>query len=152
MKRIRTLALTLLAAAATSLPLAAAAAPAPAQPQSEAQYAERVAEVKQALEAWRLAWELGDFKSYTRLYHSSFKGTARSHKQWEQQRRARLGRKDIAVKIENLEARPLGDSEMEVRFVQHYTAGAHKDSGTKTMKLKRENGAWRITQESWTRR
>jgi murein L,D-transpeptidase YafK len=161
MKRIRTLGRALLAATAASLALVAAAAPAgvpPAAPaasapaQTDAQYAERVGEVKQALEAWRLAWELGDFNSYRRLYHPSFKGTAGTRKQWEQQRRARLARKDIGVKIENLEARSVGDSAMEVRFVQQYTAGGHKDTGEKRMTLRRDKGAWRITQESWRKR
>jgi hypothetical protein len=156
MKKL-TLGLALLAAAATSLPLAALAAPAPAaaaapaQPMTEAQYAQYIGEVRQTVEAWRLAWELGDVKSYTGLYHPSFKGTAGSRQQWEQQRRARMtGRKDISVKIENLEARPVGAAAIEVRFVQHYTAGKKKDTGVKLMTLRREDGAWRITEESWS--
>ena len=153
MKRIHTLGWALLAAAAASLPFAAAAAPAAAvvvAPQvSEAQYAQQVVEVKQALEAWRLAWELGDVDNYIRIYDPSFKGTASSRKKWEKERRTRLARKDIAVKIENLEARPVSANEIEVRFVQSYTAGKRKDIGVKLMRLRRDNGAWHITRETW---
>ena len=148
MKRIRTLACALLVAAATALP-AAAQTPAPTTAATEAQYNDAVREVRQALEAWRLAWELGDFKSYQSIYDPAFMGAESSRKEWEQQRRSRLARKDIAVKIEKLEARLVNDSEMEVRFIQHYSAGRRSDTGEKRMTLKRVKGAWLITQETW---
>jgi hypothetical protein len=44
----------------------------------------------------------------------------------------------------------VGAAAIEVRFVQHYTAGKKKDTGVKLMTLRREDGAWRITEESWS--
>jgi hypothetical protein len=38
-----------------------------------------------------------------------------------------------------------------VRFLQHYTQGDYQDVGEKTLRLRRIDGDWRITQERWRR-
>ena len=121
--------------------------PAPAAPA-----ADRNQEVQQMLLAWRLAWELGDFGNYVRFYDPAFKGDAPSRQQWEKQRRARLANARIGLRMDNVRTTLLSDEEAEVQFVQHYSSGRHADVGDKRMKLRRVNGAWRITQESWTPR
>lgn len=124
-------------------------ASAPAQPASPA---DRTKEVQQALLAWRLAWELGDYASYVRFYDPAFKGDAGSRAQWEKQRRSRLGNGKIGVKLDNVRTTLVSDSEADIEFVQHYSSGRHSDVGNKRLKMKREGGAWRITEETWTPR
>ena len=110
----------------------------------------RAKEVQQALEVWRLSWELGDAEVYLRCYDPEFKGDAASRRAWEQLRRARLANAKINVKLEKPQTTLVSDSEAEIRFVQHYSSAAHKDVGEKTLKMRRSGGAWKITSESWT--
>jgi hypothetical protein len=110
---------------------------------------DRRSEIEQAMQAWKLAWELGDADTYLRFYESSFRGDAPSRPQWEKQRRARLANKNIGVRFDKVRTRMLSDTEAEVQFVQHYTSGRHQDVGSKRLQMKRVGGAWKITQESW---
>jgi hypothetical protein len=109
----------------------------------------RTKEVEEVLEAWRLAWELGEWRAYARFYDPHFHDGARSRKDWERQRRTRLARKDVSVKLENVRVDLESAYRADVRFVQHYTAKAHTDVGDKRLHLVRTEGAWRITQEEW---
>ena len=110
----------------------------------------RAKEVQQALEVWRLSWELGDADLYLRFYDPEFKGDAGSRKAWEQQRRARLANAKINVKVEKPQTTLVSDTEAEIRFVQHYRSAQHQDVGEKVLKMRRTGGAWKITSESWT--
>lgn len=121
-------------------------------PQTQEAPVDRRGEVQQAVQAWKLAWELGDADTYLRFYDPAFKGDAGSRQQWEKQRRARLANRDIAVRLEQVRTRMLGDGEAEVQFVQHYTSGGHRDVGAKRVQMKRVGGAWRITGERWKAR
>ena len=89
---------------------------------------------------------------YLRFYDPGFEGNADSRRQWERQRRARLAREKITVKIENLRIDLAGEDRAEVRFVQHYAAGRIQDVGEKRLRLRRSGGAWRITRETWKAR
>ena len=109
----------------------------------------RTTEIEQVLEAWRTSWELGEWSIYRRFYDAEFHGHAGSRRAWEQQRRERLARKDVTVRIENLRVELEDAFRAEVRFVQHYTAPGHQDVGDKRLRLVRSEGAWRITQEDW---
>lgn len=129
--------------------LAGAAVAAPNDGKAPAPSPERVKEVEQAIEGWRLAWELGEPDVYLRFYDPAFKGGKPSRRQWEQERRARLKREKITVKVEQLQVKLAGDDRADVRFVQHYTAGKISDVGEKRLKMRRDKGAWRITQETW---
>lgn len=150
---------TILAAAPAKQATAATAAPppapvatpadGPAQPRAQ-QASERIREVEQTLQAWRLAWELGDAGTYLRFYDSAFKGDLPSRKAWEAQRRSRLANAKIAVKVEKLQAQLTGDDVADLRFVQHYSSGRHRDVGEKHLRMQRVGGAWRIVQETWS--
>lgn len=144
------------APAPTSAPAAGpSAAPSTAQAgaaPATAAAAGRTAEVQQALQAWRQAWELGDVDQYLRFYDAGFKGDAATRQQWEQQRRARIGKQKVSVRAEDVRTRMLNENEAEVQFVQHYSAGGHADVGDKLLRLRRVDGGWKITQESWKAR
>jgi hypothetical protein len=113
---------------------------------------ERKREIEQSLQAWKLAWELGEADTYLRFYDPTFHGQAQSRAAWEKQRRARLGNRKISVELQDLRIRVVSDSVAEVKFVQHYSSAAHGDAGEKRLRLRRDGGAWRITQELWTPR
>lgn len=113
---------------------------------------ERKSEIDATLQAWKLAWELGEVEVYFGIYEADFRGDAPSRAQWEQQRRARVGHGKVGLKMENLRIRVLSDSEAEVQFVQHYSSAGHRDVGEKRLRLRRSGGAWRITEERWTAR
>ena len=132
--------------------LAGSGLAAPRQAKQAGAAPERVREVEQAIEAWRLAWELGEPDMYLRFYEPGFKGRAVSRAQWERQRRARLAREKITIKVDRLRIALVSDTEADVRFVQRYSAGGHRDVGEKHLRMRRSGGAWRITQESWKRR
>lgn len=121
-------------------------------PETQPASVDRRAEIEQSVQAWKLAWELGEADMYLRFYDAGFKGDAPSRQHWEQQRRARLGNKDIEVRFEKVRTRMLADDEAEVRLMQHYTSGQHRDVGEKRLQLKRVDGAWKITQERWEAR
>jgi hypothetical protein len=48
-----------------------------------------------------------------------------------------------------LRIRVLGADEVEARFEQHYRSRTHSDVGQKLIRMRREGGAWKITQEVW---
>lgn len=118
-------------------------------PETQAVSTDRRPEIEQTMQAWKLAWELGDADTYLRFYESTFRGDAPSRQQWEQQRRTRLANRDIGVRFDQVRTRMLSDTEAEVQFVQHYTSGQHQDRGSKRLQMKRVGGAWKITRESW---
>ena len=109
----------------------------------------RVKEIEQMLEAWRLAWELGEWRAYQRFYDPHFHGSAPSRSAWERERRGRLARKDVSVKLEDVHVTLESAKRARVTFVQRYTAKEHTDLGEKRLHLVRTEGAWRITQEDW---
>jgi hypothetical protein len=111
--------------------------------------AERRREIAQAVQAWKLAWELGESDLYLRFYDAQYRGQARSRAQWEQERRARLARRGISVQVEAPRIRLLGESEAEVSFLQRYASASHRDAGVKRLRLRRAGGAWRISEDSW---
>ena len=134
--------------AGSSLAITAVARPAAVDvPQTK----ERVREVEQAVEAWRLAWELGEADTYLRFYDPAFRGRAASRKQWEKERRARLGQRKIAVAVDKMQVRLVSQSEAEVRFRQRYTSAGHQDTGDKRLHMRRIGGAWKITREDFRR-
>lgn len=136
---------TWVAGLAAAVASGAFAAPARPDPESE----ERIQEVRKAVQAWQLAWELGDFDNYLRFYDPAFRGDLGSRKQWERQRRERLARKDIGLEVEDVQVKLVGRNQADVRFVQRYTSPEHSDVGEKRLRLRRVQGAWKITRESW---
>lgn len=140
------------AMAATPPTLMAAGAVVILPPETQAVSTDRKPEIEQTMQAWKLAWELGDADTYLRFYEPGFRGDAPSRQQWEQQRRTRLANRNIGVRFDQVRTRMLSDTEAEVQFVQHYSSGQHQDTGSKRLQMKRVGGAWKITQESWKAR
>ena len=123
-------------------------APAPA-PASAAASGNGIAEVEQAVHAWASAWARRDMGGYLGAYTSDFTGNKKSHKDWEDDRKARIEpRKHIAVEISDLRVSVNGDK-AEAHFKQAYESDSLQTTGHKTLTLVRApSGKWLIRQES----
>jgi hypothetical protein len=125
---------------------AASASPPPVSGNADAAI---LAEVEAALRNWRERWEQGDVDGYLRMYEASFTGGAASHAQWEQQRRQKMKNARPSILVEGLQAVRITPQEVELRFVQVYSAKQHRDKGNKTMVFRRSPQGWRIADERW---
>ncbi len=119
-------------------------APAPAAASNNA-----IAEIEAAVHAWASAWSRRDMTGYLGAYTPEFSGQARSHKAWEDDRKARIAtRKRISVELSDLRVSVNGDK-AQVRFKQAYESDALSTTGRKTLDLVRSpGGKWLIRQES----
>jgi hypothetical protein len=123
--------------------------PPPAPPDAAV---ERMRELQQAVQAWQQAWQGGDVDAYVRAYAPGYKANFRTRQAWEQDKKRRLTAAPIQVEISEVRWNVQGDNEAEVRFLQRFAQGRYRDFGEKTLRLRRIDGAWRITQESWRAR
>jgi ketosteroid isomerase-like protein len=127
------------AAAAAATPSAAPAGPSPAQLQVE---------VTEVVSNWAAAWSARDVEGYLSFYSANFElPGAQSRAQWESQRRARIANKSsIEVDISNLNVQVNGE-EATAEFDQAYKADKYSDNVRKTLRLKKEDGRWKIVTE-----
>ncbi|MFP5482216.1 MAG: TRAP transporter large permease subunit, partial [Gammaproteobacteria bacterium] len=127
------------AGVAPAAPVAAPAGPSPAQLQTE---------VTEVVSNWAAAWSARDVEGYLSFYSSSFElPGALSRAQWESQRRARIANKSsIEVDISNLNVQINGE-EATAEFDQSYKADKYSDNVRKTLRLKKEDGRWKIVTE-----
>jgi hypothetical protein len=102
------------------------------------------------LESWRQSWESGRFESYQRFYDGAFRGASSSRAAWESGRKDKLGAANISVKLSDVRTTAVGPDEVRVDFVQQYASARHRDTGHKTMTLRRDpQRGWVIVEESW---
>ncbi|MDX9821667.1 MAG: L,D-transpeptidase family protein [Syntrophales bacterium] len=115
------------------------------KPDSEAD----TAEVVRFVEAWRSSWEKGDLSSYRSCYAKDFTSRSMNLDVWIAYKGALQRRyKKIRVRVEGLsvEAR---DGSISAVFIQKYSAPGIKTSGKKKLDLKREDGKWKISRETF---
>ena len=86
--------------------------------------------------------------AYLGAYTSEFTGQTKSHRAWEDDRKARIStRKHISVEVSDLRVSVTGDK-AQAHFRQSYESDALTTSGHKTLELVRVGGRWLIKQES----
>ena len=125
-------------------------APAPAPtPAPAVASGDGIAEIDAAVHAWASAWSRRDMTGYLDAYTSDYATGGKSHKAWEDDRKARiLPRKHIAVEISDLRVSVNGDK-AQAHFKQTYESDTLTTSGHKTLDLVRTpSGKWLIKQES----
>jgi tetratricopeptide (TPR) repeat protein len=127
---------------------AAAPVPAPA-PTPTVASGNGISEVDAAVHAWAAAWSRRDMAGYLGAYTPDYATSGKSHKAWEDDRRARIvPRKHIAVEISDLRVSVNGDK-AQAHFKQTYESDSLTTSGHKTLELVRSpSGKWLIKQES----
>lgn len=130
---------------------AASPSPSPSAATSSDPEAAILQEVEVTLRNWRERWQEGDVDGYLRMYDPSFSGDAGTHAKWEQQRRRKMQDARPSIRIEKLQAGRITPQEVELRFVQTYSAKQHRDRGNKTLVFRRAPQGWLIADERWTR-
>jgi tetratricopeptide (TPR) repeat protein len=108
-----------------------------------------VGEVDAAVHAWAAAWSHRDMAGYLGAYTPDYTSGGKSHKAWEEDRRARIvPRKRIVVEISDLRVSVNGDK-AQAHFKQTYESDTLTTAGHKTLDLVRSpSGKWLIRQES----
>ena len=97
---------------------------------------------------WAASWSARDVEGYLSFYSANFElPGALTRAQWEGQRRNRISTKSlIEVGISNLNIQVDGDS-ATAEFDQAYKADKYSDNVRKTLRLKKEDGRWKIYTE-----
>lgn len=108
-------------------------------------------ELQAFLESWRISWETLDFNSYVEHYQPAFTGDRKTRKKWIANRKAAFARNASDLRIQIHEPIfKISEHEVEISFRQDFESAAHKDSGTKVLKLVKSEGRWMICKESFS--
>ncbi len=144
-------------------PAAPEAAPAPAAPTSPAPEADKPAssslqlEPEKIVDSWLASWMARDLPKYFSFYADDFKPArdkGRDHTDWEKNRKRIIGgSSNIKIKAEDVKVKrgtsgsKNGKEKAEIEFRQTYRSDSFADSVTKTLKLKENEGQWKIQRE-----
>lgn len=106
------------------------------------------AEVTEAVSNWAAAWSARDVEGYLSFYSVEFELPGElSRSQWESQRRERIASKsNIEVDVSNMDVQMNGE-EATAEFDQAYKADKYSDNVRKTLRLRKEDGRWKIVTE-----
>lgn len=117
-------------------------------------------EVNQMIENWRIAWQRGDWQSYSQFYDSSFSGRNYSRErgyrdmnrsEWIKDKTQKYSRSSIIsiqLKDKNIKC---NKNDATVTFTQSYQSARYVDSGIKTLHLRKHpSGAVYILWEGFT--
>ena len=97
---------------------------------------------------WADSWSQRDYKRYVGYYSANFKPMLRRNlDDWSRFRNQRLGKSYISVELADLVVEPGANATCTARFVQTYHSPDYSDRVEKTLKLRNEQGAWRIMSE-----
>jgi tetratricopeptide (TPR) repeat protein len=110
------------------------------------------AEIESVVAAWAEAWSQQRLREYLAFYASDFQATAfASREAWESTRRQRLATPsfiEVEIDLDSMTVREVGPSEVAATFVQSYRSDRHSDTVEKTLVFVRQDGAWRIRNET----
>jgi adhesin transport system outer membrane protein len=128
---------------------AAASAAQPSQPSAQAVASAAERSVRQALEAWRSAWEQRNLQGYLDSYAADFVPPGGlSRDAWEQRRRAVIGNaREVKLALANPQVTLQGTDRATTVFVQQYRSSSYEDVVTKTLEWRRKDGSWQIVSE-----
>jgi ketosteroid isomerase-like protein len=104
-------------------------------------------EVEKLVNKWLASWKSGDMKTYRSCYASDFQSKGKNLNDWVSYKtNLQKKSKNIDISINDLQISLDGNTALAV-FVQNYSSSILKDSGTKTLELKKINGEWNIYKE-----
>jgi len=104
-------------------------------------------DIERLVSKWLTSWKSGDMKTYRSCYASDFQSKGKNLNDWISYKNNLQKRsKDIEISINDLQISLDGDTALAV-FVQNYSSSIFKDTGTKTLELKKINGEWNIYKE-----
>ena len=128
-------------------PAAEKTAASKAEPEIDAEQQRAVQAIEKAVQSWAKAWAQQDMNGYYAAYSSRFDPQGGTLANWKKERKERIvGRPTITVQVRDLKVSVRGDR-ASASFVQYYASGTYKATTFKTLRMQRENSAWRIIRE-----
>ncbi|MDP3540755.1 MAG: hypothetical protein Q8S26_18810 [Azonexus sp.] len=107
-------------------------------------------QVRDLLEAWRLAWSNRDIENYLSHYAPDFTpADGQKRADWAAARRKNISsRPDINVQVRDPRIERIDENQIRLEFLQDYTAGAYREKDqAKTLLLVRQDDRWQIAGE-----
>jgi MSHA biogenesis protein MshN len=98
---------------------------------------------------WAAAWSAKNFTAYIGFYSDQFSPTNNmARDQWAESRRVRITRPaSISVALSNINAEPIADQQIRVRFTQRYASDNFAETSEKILIWQRTNMDWKIVRE-----
>ncbi|AWN17458.1 tetratricopeptide repeat protein [Salinisphaera sp. LB1] len=106
--------------------------------------------IDQVLSHWANAWSQQDVSAYLAAYSDDYQPQGKiSRAQWIRQQRARVTQpKSVHVSVSDVRVTAQSSNRAQATFQEHYRAAGNERDATRHMVFVREDGAWRIRQES----
>ena len=106
--------------------------------------------IDRVLSHWANAWSQQDLSAYLATYSDDYQPQGKiSRAQWIRQQRARVTRpKSVDVSVSDIRVTADSANRARATFREHYRAAGNERDATRHMVFVREDGAWRIRQES----
>ena len=103
--------------------------------------------VQNLVNRWLTIWKSGDMQTYRSFYASDFKSKGMNLDAWISYKSDVYQKsKNINISIDKLQISENENNAMAV-FTQYYSSSIFKDSGKKTLKLRKINDEWKIYRE-----
>jgi ketosteroid isomerase-like protein len=103
--------------------------------------------IRDLLTKWLTSWKSGDMKTYRSCYASDFQSKGMNLDAWvSHTTNVYQKSKNINVSIDNLQI-SADENFAAIIFTQHYSSSILKDSGKKTLELRKINDEWKIYRE-----
>lgn len=103
--------------------------------------------VRDLVTKWLTSWKSGDLKTYRSFYASDFQSKGKNLDAWiSHKTNVYKKSKNINIIIDNLQI-SADENNASAVFTQHYSSSITKDSGKKTLELKKINNEWKIYRE-----
>ncbi len=104
-------------------------------------------DVKNFVNKWLAGWTSGDMKTYRNCYASDFESNGKNLDAWIAHKTNIFRKsKNINVRIDDLQISGK-EGNAKAIFTQSYNSSIFKDSGQKTLELKKINDEWKIYRE-----
>lgn len=105
-------------------------------------------EIQNLVNKWLTSWQSGDIKTYRSCYdEADFESRGNNLDAWiSYKTNVRKKSKNIKISIDKLQISANNNIATAV-FIQHYRSSILKDSGKKTLKLRKSNNEWKIYKE-----
>lgn len=106
--------------------------------------------IEKRVQDWAKSWASRSFDQYLSFYSSEFKSDQfKTRSEWTKSRRARiLGKKSIALSIEEIAVTQSDPNKLTSTFRQDYQSGSISSSTLKTLVWVKENDQWMILSET----
>lgn len=114
-----------------------------------AQIQQKLQQVLNNVENWRLAWSQQNVSAYLGFYESNFSSDQfEKPAEWRASRKYSLSRPEfIKVDLSDIQAFLLDEHTVEVVFQQRYTSNTFQDNVKKILVWRQQNNQWQIVQE-----